>query len=120
MHEVDLDGKIVKMHILKEDIEQVICCHNTTHFQEAHQTEVYNDKIYHKLQEDDTRDKILDGRLREEDCDSKDVFEFLSLLKQPQERRSRSNRQYQEIMIEQWTKEVMRAKKRSASSLFSR
>ena len=41
-------------------------------------------------------------------------------MKQPQERRSRSNRQYQEITIEQWTKEVMRAKKHSASSLFSR
>ena len=106
--------------MLKEDIEQAIFDYNTIHFKEAHETKVYQDKIYRQLQVNEIRDKILDGRLWEEDYDDKEVFQFLSLLKQPTNRRNLSNREFKEVTQEQWTEEVKRAKKHSASSLFSK
>ena len=39
------------------------------------------DKIYKKLREDNTRNRILDGRLRPQDCDNEKVCEFLKLPK---------------------------------------
>ena len=87
--------------MLKEDIEQAIFDYNTIHFKEAHETKVYQDKIYKQLQENEIRDKILDGRIREKDCDNKEVFQFLSLLKQLTNRRNLSNREFKEVTQEQ-------------------
>ena len=41
---------------------------------------VYKDKIYHKLQDDPIRDKILSGTLNSNEYDNMEVFEFLRLL----------------------------------------
>ena len=43
-------------------------------------TKVYQDKVYQKLSSNKIWDKILNGKLEEEDCSNKEVFEFLSLL----------------------------------------
>ena len=81
---------------------------------------MYKDKIYQKLQQDDTRDAILDRNLDLLECDNKDVYKFLSLLKQPIHLRQQEKRNFQEVTQEQWIKEVKRAKKQSASSIFSK
>ena len=78
---------------------------------------MHNDTIYNKLVEDETRDKILSGRLRREDCDHQKVFKFLHLLKQEPNHRSVG---IDCMSIEDWTKEVKKAKKRSASSVQSK
>ena len=57
--------------------------YNKVHFAKVHKSNVYKDKIYPLLQHDYMRDKILKGRLVEEDCDNKEVYEFLQLLKNP-------------------------------------
>ena len=44
---------------------------------------MYKDKIHERLRDNDIRDKILDGRLRRQDCDDERMFEFLKLLKVP-------------------------------------
>ena len=43
----------------------------------------HQDKICPKLQEDMTRNKILSRMLKESKCDSKEVHDFLKLLKKP-------------------------------------
>ena len=47
------------------------------------QTKVYNDKICKKIDNKETRKKILEGRLERNDCDNQEVFDFLQLLKRP-------------------------------------
>ena len=61
----------------------------------------------------------MDGKLEPNECDQNQVFQFLSLLQQPQNIRRQENRRYQEISQEQWIREVNRAKKQSVSSVFS-
>jgi len=79
---------------------------------------MFQDKIYNKLQEDKIRDDILDRKLEPNECDQNQVFQFLSLLQQPQNIRRQENRRYREISQEQWIREVKRAKKQSVSSVF--
>ena len=67
----------------KEEIEEQIINYNHKHCTQAHQTKIYQDKICNKLQQDNKREKISDGDLRRQECDSKEVFEFLKLLKNP-------------------------------------
>ena len=62
------------------------------------------------------RDKILDGKLEPQDCDNIEVYQFLKLLISNQT--NHSNRIFQPITIEDWSKEVSKAKKKSASSIF--
>ena len=120
VHEIDENSNIIKTHVLKEDIEDIIMTHNTNHFKAAHETPVHNDQIYPQLQQDNVRNKILDGTLERSECDNEDVCHFLKLLKQPRHLRSQVNRQFKEVTQEQWVREVKRAKKRSASSIFSK
>ena len=63
------------------------------------------------------RDKILVGELMRVDFNSKNIFEFLSLLKQLEEMRGKEH--FQPITVEEWTTAVLRAKKRSASLIYS-
>ena len=63
------------------------------------------------------RDRILAGELRRLDYNSSNVFEFLCLLKQPEEMRNK--KYFQPITVEEQTIAVLRAKKRSASSIYS-
>ena len=61
--------------------------------------EIYRDKIYPQLKDGVVRDKILAGELTRSDCDSENVFEFLSLLKQPEEMRGKEH--FQPIIVEE-------------------
>ena len=117
VHEVNSEHKIVKTYIGKVDIEDAIMKYNKMHFTKAHKANIYNDKIYDKLQQDEIRDKILQGRLVEEDCDNREVFEFLQLLKNPLQCAKPS---FEPITAEDWIREVKRAKKKSTSSIFSK
>ena len=55
--------------------------YNKQHFTKVCKTVVYNDLLYSKLQEDEMRDAILQGTITKEDCQSKELYEFLKLLK---------------------------------------
>ena len=57
---------------------------NKEHYQQAHNTKVYNDKICNHLKIYSIRDKILKGELRRDECNSQNVCKFLQLLKQPE------------------------------------
>ena len=61
-------------------MEQAIIDQNIAHYKAVFKIKVYQDKIYHKLSLNKMWDKILNGKLEEEDCSNKEVFEFLSLL----------------------------------------
>ena len=63
------------------------------------------------------RNKILSGRLVQEDCDNEEVFKFLKLLKNPQQSARPS---FKPISEENWIKEVRRSKKLSSLSIFSK
>jgi len=61
-------------------MEQAIIDQNIAHYKAMFKTKVYQDKIYHKLSSNKIQDKILNGKLEEENCSNKEVFEFLLLL----------------------------------------
>ena len=61
MHEKDDNNKIAKTYISKEEIEKAIFKQNWRHFTKVRKSKVHQDKIHNKLQEDNTRDKILAG-----------------------------------------------------------
>jgi len=119
LHIVDERNQIVKTVIQKEQIEQEIKRFNEHHFKKAHQTIVYQDKIYAELDRDDIRDKILNGQLEREQCNSEDVWKFLKLLKTPITQRERNQTHHSNITAEEWKEKVKKAKKSSASSIFS-
>ena len=48
------------------------------------QTKTHYDKMNAKLDDRATREKMLEGKLKREDCHNKEVFEFLQLLKRPE------------------------------------
>ena len=81
MHEVNANNQIIKTYIKKEHIEQAIADYNTTHYSQALNTPMHQDRIYPKLQQDETRNTILDGTLGRENCDNEDIYQFLKLLK---------------------------------------
>jgi len=76
----------------------------------------FNDKIYKKLTQNETRDKVLKGLLIEDDCDHPEVLNFLKLLKQKQPTEYR----YQQVTTDEWRTVVHKAKKQSLSSVFSK
>ena len=78
---------------------------------------MYKDKIYKILRNDRTRNKILEGKLRRDDCDNEQVYQFLKLLKVPERQRCQCNKV---ITEENQIKVVKQSKKRSASSIFSK
>ena len=57
--------------------------YNQNHFKQAHQSEIHNDRIYAKLDNNKIRDKILNSQLMHDQCDNENVFGFLKLLKIP-------------------------------------
>ena len=78
---------------------------------------MHKDKICPLLQQDSVRNKILRRRLVESDCDNKEVFEFLKLLKNPTQCNKPS---FKPITEDECTREVKKSKKRSSSSIFSK
>lgn len=117
VHVVNDNREIVKTYVSKEEIEEQIINYNRKHYTQAHQTKIYQDKIYHKLQEDDVREKILNGTLYAQDCDNREVLEFLTLLKNPNREDTTT---FKPITDEDWVREVKRSKKASTSSIFSK
>ena len=111
-------NQIEKTYVSKEEIEQLIIQNNYKHFTQAHDTEIYNDQIYEKLQEDNTRNKIISGRLRREECDHLKVFKFLKLLKRNSPIESARSVEY--IKVKDWFRQVKKAKKNSISSIHSK
>ena len=94
LHIVNENEQIINTLMNKEKIEEAISQHNTSHYQQAMQTPIYQDQIYHKLQDDEVRNDILDGNLQRSQCDDKDVYQFLTLLKQPENQRRIENREF--------------------------
>ena len=59
----------------------------------------YKDKVYKKLLQDRTRNRILEGKLLREEYDSTDMWEFLTLLRR--EIGSSSTTEYRKITVEE-------------------
>ena len=84
LHKVDDEGNIVETHLNREMIEKKLIQFNTKYFKQAQNTNTFNDKIYNKLKNNKTWDKILKGTLEWNDCTYEKTFNFLLLLKQPE------------------------------------
>ena len=82
---------------------------NENHYKKVMSTEAYKDKIYPKLQENETRNKILNSTLKENKCDLKEVYEFLKLLKN--QLFNQHNIQKNDITTEEWIRVIKKAKK---------
>ena len=93
--------------------------YNKKHFQKAHEIRIFKDKIYNKLRDNTIRERIIKGQLKREECDNKEVFKFLKLLKLPRELYNLRNNSFTPITVVDWINEVTRVKKCSASSIFS-
>ena len=62
------------------------------------------------------RNRILKGQLRRENCDEKDIFELLSLLKQPEHWEQKED--FIPVIEEEEQRVIVKkAKKRSTSSI---
>jgi len=120
LHIVNENDRIEKTIIEKEQMEKEIMQYNEQHFKQAYSSEMCNDKIYAELHSNEIRDKILNGQLSSEECDSQNVWKFLQLLKVPTTLREQIPSQAQYITKEQWINKVIKAKKYSASSIFSK
>ena len=66
----------------RQEIENRLIQQNLYYFKKVHNTRVYYNKVYHKITQDEIRNKILNGSLKAEDYDNNNIFKFLSLLKQ--------------------------------------
>ena len=101
----------------RKSIEDHIINYNKQFFTEPTNTKVYNDKIYDKLSQIDIRDKVVNGNIRKNECDSKEMYEFLKILRKPNEGLEKRPDKISEGMF---VKAVKASKKQSASSIFSR
>jgi len=120
LHIINHNNEIQKTIIDKESIENEIMKYNTKHFKEAHQSKTFKDKIYAELHNDVIRNNILNGQLTSNQCDYEDVWKFLKLLKVPTGLRTQYPSRSHRITKEEWIKMVLKAKKNSASSIFSK
>ena len=64
----------------RDEIENSLINQNKKYHHKVFNTKAYQDKVYKELLKDDTRNRILRGTLRWDECNKKDVFEFLKLL----------------------------------------
>ena len=95
----------------RDSIEKAIAEHNKQHFKQAYSSKAYKDRIYNGLQCDNIRDKILRGELEIEDCDDRDVYSFLTLLKN--HRGEEQSENSSEISEMEWERVVKKAKRKS-------
>ena len=58
---------------------------NKDYNKNTYQSEAYQDKIYNNLQKDNIRVQFLDRTLEDNKCDRKVVYNFLRLLKIPEQ-----------------------------------
>ena len=54
--------------------------HNEMHFKKVKESNVCKDKIYQQIKHEIMRDLMLKGKLKREDCNDENVFEFLNFL----------------------------------------
>ena len=60
-----------------QNIKSMLISQNKKHHTKVINTKVYQDKVYSKLLEDDTRNRILKGALRQEEYTNQDIHDFL-------------------------------------------
>ena len=65
------------------EIESKLVEHNRQHFSKAKNTAAYKNRVIRALNQDNIRDKILNGTIKESEVNDKDVHEFLKLLSLP-------------------------------------
>ena len=92
IHESNNENVIIKSYADCQSFESKILEFNTKHFQQAHQSIAFKEKIYDKLKKDNMRDRVLNGEIEERDCDDTRVFKFLKSLKR-QRNTSLNNRE---------------------------
>ena len=63
-----------------KDIESILISQNKKYYTKAINTKAYQDKVYDKLLEDDMRNRILKGTLKQEEYTYQDIYDFLQLL----------------------------------------
>ena len=80
IHVIDSRTKEMKTYYGQKEIESVLIQYNRCHFSKAKKIPVYRDKITKVLHRDEVRDKVLDGKLKREEVDNSNLFNFLKLL----------------------------------------
>ena len=85
MHEVDKNNKIIKTCLDYKSIEDRIIKHNKMHITKAHNSVACAGRTHKKLRDNEVRNRTLDRRLNEDECNYERVHEFLQLLKVPNE-----------------------------------
>jgi len=78
----DKSGKVTKCIYNRKEIEDEIITFNKSHYKKAYKSKAFTDKIYPKLTNNKTREKVLRRLLTDDDCDYPKVLKFLHLLKQ--------------------------------------
>ena len=78
---IDDKGEVLAEQQDRKSIEDEVIKHNKKHFIQACSTKAHRDKTCHILTKDNARDKTLNVALSVEECDEKEVHEFLPVLK---------------------------------------
>ena len=74
----------------------------------ALQTKVHKDKTCAKLDDKEIRKKIIDGKLKRAECDNEEVFEFLQLLKRPNNNEAK---EFKPMEKDEWSRVVKKTSK---------
>ena len=64
----------------RNKVEVALINQSLMYFRKAMKTKAYQDKIYTQLKKNQVWDRIINCQLRRDECDSEDVYNFLSLL----------------------------------------
>ena len=110
------NGNIIDTFLDRETIESKLLDFNQKHYKKVMSINEYKDKIHNKLQDNETRNKILSRLLNKGEFNYSNVYKFLKLLKNPSF--NQNNTTHNEITTNEWINIVKKAKKRSASSIF--
>ena len=87
------------------------------HFSKVKESKACKDKTHTNLNDDEMRDKIMQGTLDREDCDDDNAWKFRRFLKR---RASDQIDELKEVNEIKFRKLVQPAKRRSPSSMFSK
>ena len=78
---INEDGNIIETYVDKVNIETALAEYNKQHYKKVLSEKIYHNKVYKEIVNDQFRDKVLNGTVTREDCDSGKVYNFLKLLK---------------------------------------
>ena len=87
------------------------------HFSKVKDSIAHEDKIHTHLNDDNMRDKTIQGALNKQDCDDENACEFMCLLKRRTKTQIDELKEMNEI---EFRKVVQQAKKRSTLWMFSK